>query len=72
MSIALAGAGTRRSYGHVAALNDVSFELHTGELLGLFGPNGAGKSTLFREIRGRVQLNGGALLLRDTSTDCRR
>jgi len=37
-----------RSYGNVAAVKDVSLEIHSGELFGLIGPDGAGKTTLFR------------------------
>ena len=37
-----------KSYGPVVALNDVSFEVATGELFGLIGPDGAGKTTLMR------------------------
>ena len=34
-----------RYYGDVCAVNDISFELHAGDILGFLGPNGAGKST---------------------------
>lgn len=37
-----------KSYGEVAALRDVSFDVEAGELFGLIGPDGAGKTTLFR------------------------
>ncbi|WOD42980.1 ABC transporter ATP-binding protein [Hwangdonia lutea] len=37
-----------KSYNHVKALKDISFEVKEGELFGLIGPDGAGKTTLFR------------------------
>jgi branched-chain amino acid transport system ATP-binding protein len=52
-------------FGGVVALEDVSFEAHGGEVLGVMGPNGAGKTTLFnvisgvqRPTRGEVSLGG--------------
>jgi ABC-type multidrug transport system ATPase subunit len=44
----VAVAGVSRSFGETRALDDVSFDVHAGELFGLIGPDGAGKTTLFR------------------------
>ena len=46
LPVVVAGLGKR--YGEVVALDDVSFDVHAGELFGLIGPDGAGKTTLFR------------------------
>ena len=51
----------RKSYGGVAALNGVSFQLHEGEILGVIGPNGAGKTTLFDLVSGFVLPDSGRL-----------
>lgn len=57
-----------KSFGPVRAVEDVSFEVHPGEIFGLLGPNGAGKTTTIRMIldifkpeRGDVSVLGGAI-----------
>lgn len=52
-------------FGGLKAVDDVSFEVHQGELLGLIGPNGAGKTTLMRAITGVVTANTGSIHLSD-------
>jgi ABC-2 type transport system ATP-binding protein len=53
----------RRSFGDVVAVEDVSFTLNPGELLGLLGPNGAGKSTTVSMIAGLLTADAGDVLI---------
>jgi ABC-type sugar transport system ATPase subunit len=55
-----------KSYGHVDALVDVSFEIRKGEVVGLVGDNGAGKSTLVKCIAGVLRPTGGEIHLEGT------
>lgn len=48
-----------KAYGHQVALNKVSFEIKTGEIVGFLGPNGAGKSTLMKILTGYLIANSG-------------
>ncbi len=52
-----------KQYGGVVAVDEVSLELHDGEILGLIGPNGAGKTTLFDLITGFTPVNSGKVIL---------
>src|SRR5512145_1745292 len=57
MSISIQNITKR--FGDQAALNDVSFDINTGEIIGLIGPNGAGKSTLMKIICGLIIPSSG-------------
>jgi branched-chain amino acid transport system ATP-binding protein len=48
-----------KSFGGIKAVNDVSFDVRKGEILGLIGPNGSGKSTLFNCILGQLDADEG-------------
>lgn len=52
-----------KNFGGVRALNNVSFNLEPGMILGLIGPNGAGKSTLFNIITGTLPPTSGTIYL---------
>jgi branched-chain amino acid transport system ATP-binding protein/branched-chain amino acid transport system permease protein len=57
----------RKQFGGLVAVNDLSFKLEPGEILGLIGPNGAGKSTMFNLISGVIELSSGDVLFRGES-----
>jgi branched-chain amino acid transport system ATP-binding protein len=50
-----------KRYGGVMAVQDISFYVDTGEILGLIGPNGAGKTTLVNLITGVAELSRGSV-----------
>ncbi|MBI1775867.1 MAG: ABC transporter ATP-binding protein [Proteobacteria bacterium] len=50
-----------KSFGGIRAVDDVSFALGEGEILGIIGPNGSGKSTLFNCVLGQLRPSSGAV-----------
>ena len=55
--------GLSRSFGSLAAVSDLSFEVHRGEILGIMGPNGAGKTTVFNLLTGVLKPDCGSVIL---------
>ncbi|WP_210483589.1 ABC transporter ATP-binding protein [Microvirga antarctica] len=51
-----------KRFGGLSAVDAVSFEVHSGEIVGVIGPNGAGKSTLFNLVSGLAPLTGGDVI----------
>ncbi|MDQ5872881.1 MAG: energy-dependent translational throttle protein EttA [Acidobacteriota bacterium] len=58
--------GVRKAYGDRLLMEDLSFDLPRGGIVGVIGPNGAGKTTLFKMIVGHEKPDGGALKVGDT------
>ena len=52
-----------KSYGDKYAVNDISFTVETGEIVGFLGPNGAGKSTTMNILTGYLSANSGTALI---------
>ena len=55
--------GLSKSYGTIKAVDSLTLELHTGELLAILGPSGCGKSTLLSCIAGIERPEGGEISL---------
>ncbi len=53
----------RRSFGSLVAVNDLSFEVRKGEILGIIGPNGSGKTTAFNLLTGIMKPDKGSIFL---------
>ena len=56
-------SGLRKRYGRQQAVEDVSFEVGRGEVVGLLGPNGAGKTSVIKMLLGLVHADAGEVLL---------
>ncbi len=61
----------RRTYGAFTAVDDLSFEVDRGEIVGLIGPNGAGKTTTLRTLAGILKPTAGRIVVdgHDLATD---
>lgn len=63
--------GVTKNYGEQKALDNITFGVNTGEIVGFLGPNGAGKSTMMKIITGFIPATTGTVFINDTeiSTD---
>ena len=57
-----------KKYGSQTALNNISFEINTGEIVGFIGPNGAGKSTMMKIITGYIPQSDGYVSINGLNT----
>jgi ABC-2 type transport system ATP-binding protein len=53
----------KRNYRHVTAVQDISFEIRAGEIVGFLGPNGAGKTTTLKMLTGLIHPSGGEVMV---------
>ena len=65
-NVVIEAEGLRKGYGNNLLIDDLSFKLPPGGIVGVIGPNGAGKTTLFRMIIGQEQPDGGSLRVGET------
>lgn len=67
MSTLLSLENVTKSFGGLVAVNDVSFTVEEGGVMGIIGPNGAGKTTVFNLITGNYTPDAGRILFRGQS-----
>jgi len=65
-NLVLEAENLRKGFGNHLLIDDLSFSLPPGGIVGVIGPNGAGKSTLFKMITGQEEPDSGAIRLGDT------
>jgi branched-chain amino acid transport system ATP-binding protein len=64
--------GLTKNYGGVTAVDQVSFDVYTGQIVAVIGPNGAGKTTLFNMITNIVPMSAGSIRFRGVDTGKKR
>jgi len=64
--------GGFKNFGEIKALEDINFELHKNEVVGLLGDNGAGKSTLIKSLTGVYPIDKGELYIKGIKIDIHR
>lgn len=64
--VVIEAEGVSKSYGDKLLIDDLSFKLPPGGIVGVIGPNGAGKTTLFRMITGQEKPDSGSITIGDT------
>src|SRR5690606_17160278 len=68
-TVVLEVESVRKEFGGLVAVNDISFTLRAGEIMGLIGPNGAGKSTTFNLITGVLKATSGRVRFQNERLD---
>ncbi|BCR03722.1 energy-dependent translational throttle protein EttA [Desulfuromonas versatilis] len=65
-NVVIEADGVRKAYGDRLLVEEMSFRLPPGGIVGIIGPNGAGKTTLFRMVAGQEQPDGGSIRVGET------
>jgi ATPase subunit of ABC transporter with duplicated ATPase domains len=65
-NVVIEAEGISKGYSDTLLIDDLTFKLPPGGIVGVIGPNGAGKTTLFRMITGQEKPDGGAIRVGDT------
>ena len=65
-NVVIEAEGVRKAYGDHLLIDDMTFKLPPGGIIGVIGPNGAGKTTLFRMIIGQEQPDSGKIRIGET------
>ena len=63
MGYALEVQNLSKNFGNINAINNISFNINSGEIVGILGPNGSGKTTLMKIITGLVNNYEGKVLV---------
>ena len=63
MTSLVTARGVSKRYGKVRAVDNVSFDIEKGRIMGLIGPNGAGKTTLLKAVLGLTDCEGDLSVL---------
>jgi len=63
----LSVSGLTKRFGGLTAVNDLSFDINEGEIIGVIGPNGAGKSTVFNCVMGTYQVTAGTIRFNESN-----
>ena len=63
MSSNIQAQNLRKTFGRIVAVDDISFSVQAGEVLGFLGPNGAGKTTTMRLITGYLPPDTGSITI---------
>ncbi|MDR0740386.1 MAG: ATP-binding cassette domain-containing protein [Puniceicoccales bacterium] len=70
MSAALIVKHLSMAYGYYAVMNDLNFEIHSGEIFLIIGGSGCGKSTLLKHLVGIIPVMNGTIFYGDTDVNC--